>query len=792
MSEGFGIMRRILRMPFHLLSALVVLVSVGGIHQLWSNVSHIESILPLDSLYRERDFSALLQDVTRLETAVRLAHALPSDAHRTELAFALDLVYLRHRDKALAYRAEGVGNGAAFAASLERTLNALDASLTNGPLTSAGLLPHVEAVTSVRQMLRELSDSVFQQSMEQASVQRGALRRLQQSSSAMVVLFGAFGLGLVALLLRQQSIIRVLERRDGDLQSSERAQRELRERQERIADNVPGVIFKLRRATDGRLHFPYTSRGLVSLFGVSTELAAEDGRPVLTAVHPEDRDLVRRGIERSAAGLLPWTSECRVIRPDGHTVWLSIFATPQREGDGSIIWHGHCHDISRYKAAEDEIRNLAFFDPLTGLPNRRLLTDRLSHALATHARKLQYGALLFIDLDNFKTLNDTQGHQYGDQLLCQVAARLSACVREADTVARLGGDEFVVMLEELGAGIEIAVSSAEAAGGKILAALNGAYQLNGQEVHSTPSIGVTLFDARDSGVDELLKRADLAMYEAKAAGRNTLRFFDPVMQATVAASSALESDLRRSLRDGHFTLHYQVQLDRNGKATGAEALVRWLHPLRGMISPAEFIPLAERTGLILPLGRWVLEEACRQLERWQASSVTHRLTLAVNVSVRQFHHPDFVEEVESALRSAGAKPALLKLELTESLLLDDVEVIVGKMERLKRLGVCFSLDDFGTGYSSLSYLKRLPLDQLKIDRSFVRDVLTDPNDAVIARTIIALGHSLGLNVLAEGVETDAQHDFLMEHGCHHFQGFLFGRPQAEWGEGARGEVLVEA
>lgn len=788
MSTLLTILRRLLRLPFHVASAIVLLVAVAGIHQLWDNVSRIESALPLDSLYRERDLSAMLQDLSRLEKAVALAQIQPSPANLEALHFALDVAFLRHADKVAAYRGGIIAGSDVFATDLETALNQLDMTLQARPVTRATLAPHVARIEEVRQRLKVLSDAVFQRSMEQASAQRSELRSLQSSTSAMIFLLGAFGLGLVALLLRQQSIIRALECRDRELQDSERAERELRERQERIADNVPGVIFQLRLEADGKLVFPYTSKGLAKFFGVTPEAAVEDGSRVLDALVAEDRGRVRRALQRSAESLQPWASECRVQRPDGRIVWLSSFATPQRKPDGAVLWHGHCHDITRYKAAEEEIRNLAFFDPLTGLPNRRLLTDRLSHALATHGRNRQHGALLFIDLDNFKTLNDTQGHQYGDQLLCQVAARLSACVREADTVARLGGDEFVVMLEELGTDVDSALPRAETAGEKILAALNGAYLLNGQEVHSTPSIGITLFDARDSRVDELLKRADLAMYEAKEAGRNTLRFFDPVMQATVEASSALESDLRRSLREGGFALHYQPQLDRDGNPTGAEALVRWLHPEKGMISPADFIPLAERTGLIVPLGNWVLEAACRQLAGWQQDAHTASLSLAVNVSVRQFRHPDFVEEVEGVIRRTGANPARLKLELTESLLLDDVEEIIIKMTRLRQLGVCFSLDDFGTGYSSLAYLKRLPIDQLKIDRSFVLDVLTDPNDAVIARTIIALGHSLGLNVLAEGVETEAQHRFLLEHGCHHFQGFLFGRPRPVWREA--GKALV--
>ncbi|WP_394788149.1 EAL domain-containing protein [Rhodoferax sp.] len=433
-------------------------------------------------------------------------------------------------------------------------------------------------------------------------------------------------------------------------------------------------------------------------------------------------------------------------------------------------------DITQRKATEREVQKLAFYDPLTQLPNRQLLMDRLQHALTSSSRSGQGGALLFIDLDNFKTLNDTLGHDKGDMLLQQVALRLSTCVRAIDTVARLGGDEFVVMLENLGPNPQAAGSYAKNIGEKILGALSAPYQLDGKEHLSTSSIGIAPFCKQPETVGELLKQADIAMYQAKGAGRNTLGFFDPQLQAEVTARAALEADLRLAVAQDEFFLHYQTQHNAHGDMTGVEALVRWRHPQRGLVSPAAFIPLAEETGLILELGRQVLAQACALLASWREQPATEHLTMAVNVSSRQFKHPDFVAQVLETLAQTGANPLQLKLELTESLLAEDIEQIISKMETLQTHGVGFSLDDFGTGYSSLSYLKRLPLDQLKIDQSFVRDVLTDPNDAVIARTIIGLGQSLGLNVIAEGVETDAQRAFLAEHGCQAYQGYLFGRP----------------
>ncbi len=472
-----------------------------------------------------------------------------------------------------------------------------------------------------------------------------------------------------------------------------------------------------------------------------------------------------------------WQGEFHNRRKDGSLFWEYASISPILDERGEPVnYVAVKEDVTEHKAAEEEIQHLAYSDALTGLPNRRLLLDRLQQALASSARSGRDGALLFIDLDDFKTLNDTLGHDVGDLLLQQVGERLVGCVREGDTVARLGGDEFVVMLEDLSELPQEAATQAEAVGEKIIAALNRPYLLAGHERYSTPSIGVTLFADHDESVDELLKRADLAMYQAKAAGRNNLRFFDPEIQAMIMARAILEADLRQGLQEGHFLLHYQPQVDLDGRLTGAEALLRWQHPERGLLAPAEFIPLAEDTGLILPLGLWVLESACRQLAAWSVGPESHRLSLAVNVSARQFRHKDFVDQVLSVLDRTGADPRKLKLELTESLLLDDFDAIIAKMNLLKARGVSFSLDDFGTGYSSLSYLKRLPLYQLKIDQSFVRDVLTDPNDAAIAHTIVALAQILGLAVIAEGVETEAQRDFLAGHGCHSYQGFYYSRP----------------
>ncbi len=451
--------------------------------------------------------------------------------------------------------------------------------------------------------------------------------------------------------------------------------------------------------------------------------------------------------------------------------------TAIRDAHGNVTGVlGVRRDITERRKAKQEIERLAFYDALTGLPNRRLLLDRLQRAGIACQRSEQLGALFFIDLDNFKDLNDTLGHDMGDRLLAQVARRLVASVRATDTVSRFGGDEFVVMLEDLDPVAPVAAEQAEAIAENLLQRLNEPFELGTQQYYSTPSIGITLFGDQRRSVEELLKRADLAMYQAKAAGRNTQRFFDPHMQALVNARSHLEAELRQGLTRGELRVHYQPVMDERTRICGAEALVRWPHPQRGLISPAEFIPLAEQTGLILPLGRFVLRTACEQLVRWSRLPGMRHLSVSVNVSARQFRQPGFVTEVLDVLRDTGAEPRLLKLELTESMLLGDIEDTIGRMTLLKNEGVGFSLDDFGTGYSSLSYLKRLPLDQVKIDQSFVRDVLTDPNDAAIVRTILALADSLDLDVVAEGVETTGQLTFLKLHGCSGFQGYLFGRP----------------
>ncbi len=472
-----------------------------------------------------------------------------------------------------------------------------------------------------------------------------------------------------------------------------------------------------------------------------------------------------------------WEGEIWNRRKNGEVYpsWLSIHRVNDKAGT-LLYYVGLFSDVSKRKEAEAQIHQLAFYDPLTNLPNRRLLIERLQQAFSLEARTGQHGAVLFLDLDNFKTLNDTKGHDVGDRLLVEVAQRLNTCVRDGDTVARLGGDEFVVILGSLSQISDEAAAQADTVAEKIRDLLSQPYQL-GQYVHySTPSIGIVLFRGHQQSLDDVLKYADTAMYQAKTAGRNTIRFYDPVMQAAVEARAELAEELRHALERQQLCLHYQIQVDNRSRPLGAEMLLRWQHPQRGLIPPSQFIPLAEETGHIVPIGLWVLRTACTQLKAWQGDGLTRDLTLAVNVSAKQFRSPNFVAQVQRTLLETGAKPELLKLELTESIVLENVEDAIAKMRELKLSGVSFSMDDFGTGYSSLQYLKQLPLDQIKIDQSFVRDIVNDANDAAIVQTIIAMSEVLGLDVIAEGVENEAQREFLDLRGCHAFQGYLFGRP----------------
>jgi len=472
-----------------------------------------------------------------------------------------------------------------------------------------------------------------------------------------------------------------------------------------------------------------------------------------------------------------WVGEISNQRKNAETYPARLSITQVTDTDNTVTnYVSTLIDITENKAAQNKIHKLAFYDPLTNLPNRRLLYDLLKLALAASKRSGRKGALLFIDLDDFKTLNDTLGHDMGDLLLMQVATRLLYCVRECDTVARLGGDEFVIMLDDLSEQSLVAAAKAEDIGQKILAILNQCYQLKDRHYHCSASIGAIIFNEHEITADELLKQADIAMYQAKNSGRNTLRFFDPEMQVSIDARAELEVNLREALSAHQFSVYYQAQVNNLMQITGAEVLIRWQHPTLGFISPMAFIPLAETTGLILPIGRWVLETACAQLQCWATDERTEPLQLSVNISRRQFYEADFVAQVRQLLTDTQINPARLKLELTESLVLKDLDDARDKMQELRQLGIGFSMDDFGTGYSSLSNLKHLPFDQLKIDQSFINDLGVNTDDAIIVKTIIVMAKSMNMEVIAEGVETEEQREFLSKHDCKLYQGYLFSKP----------------
>ncbi|HEY8904912.1 MAG TPA: EAL domain-containing protein [Rhodoferax sp.] len=500
------------------------------------------------------------------------------------------------------------------------------------------------------------------------------------------------------------------------------------------------------------------------------------GKQISDFLHPDDKQMAQeRALQAMVQGSSLQMQEERLVRLDGSVVLVEI-QSRSIQYDGAPAVYVVANDLSQRQEDEKTIHYLAFFDALTDLPNRRLLMDRLQQALLPSDDKQHFGALMLLDLDRFKDVNDLMGHAVGDALLKQVAERLRGCVRTNDSVARVGGDEFMVLLEAFALTAVDAAQYAETLASKIAMQLSRPYTLIGASYASTPSIGIAVFQEGTDSRDDTIRKADAAMYQAKEAGRNAIRFFDPLMQAQALARIEFEQDMRHGLEQQEFVLHYQVQVNTQGEIIGAEALARWTSAKHGDVPPFKFIPLAEDNGMILPLGQFVLESACQQLVRWSQHPETVDWVVAVNVSARQFAQDTFVESVANVLRSTGANPQRLKLELTESMLVKNMDAIIAKMNAVKALGASFSLDDFGTGYSSLSYLKKLPLAQLKIDQSFVRDLLTDPSDAAIARTVIALGHSLGMKVIAEGVETAEQRQLLAEMGCDAFQGYYYGRP----------------
>ncbi|MCX7111236.1 MAG: EAL domain-containing protein [Proteobacteria bacterium] len=543
------------------------------------------------------------------------------------------------------------------------------------------------------------------------------------------------------------------------------------ERLRQITDIAPVLLAEI----DKELCYRFVNHRYSELFGLSPE--AFYGQHVRKIIGGQAFAQAQPYMLQALAGQ---PVEFEVELPEetlgGRKVMAARYA-PRRDESGQVAgFVAAITNITERKQAEEEIKQLAFYDPLTQLPNRRLLLDRLQQALATSVRSRLYGALLFIDLDNFKTLNDTLGHDKGDLLLQEVASRISACVRECDTVARLGGDEFVVMLIGMDGDAQEATAQTQKIGRKILAMLNQVYSLADHEHYGSASIGITLFVGHSSSMDELLKQADIALYQAKAAGRNALCFFDAQMQSSIIVRATLLNDLRHALAKNQFKLFCQAEVGHDQKMIGVEVLLRWDHPKQGLISPHDFIPLAEETGLIQPIGQWVLESACALLKSWERNTEWLHLYVAVNISVRQFHQPNFVNRVLEIVRDTGIDTSKLMLELTETLVLADLGDAVAKMNTLKEVGIRFALDDFGTGYSSLAYLTRLPFNQLKIDQSFVQHLAPYSNDLALCEAIVVMAHKLGIKVIAEGIETQGQCDILKQIGCDYGQGYLFSKP----------------
>ena len=554
------------------------------------------------------------------------------------------------------------------------------------------------------------------------------------------------------------------------------------ERLNTILDSVDAAIY----IKGNDLRYQYANRKVCEVFGRPVEEVVGQSDDAFFDA-PTAAQLRHNDTKVLIGGSRVSTEEInRSKDSETERVYLSI-KLPLRDAAGQVYaLCGISTDVTEQKKAVNEIHQLAFYDPLTGLPNRRLLLDHLKNAHAASVRNGADGALVFVDLDNFKVVNDTQGHAEGDQLLQRIAQRLSACIRPHDLLARLGGDEFVLLLRDLSTAPEQAAQEALTVARKMQAALSPSMLPSGVDQDVTASFGIALFSDAKGNSQDLLRWADMAMYEAKGAGRNAIRFFNPAMQQRAQAQAAILSDMRHALQTQAFVLHYQPQCDADGALCGVEALVRWPHPEKGMLPPAQFVQAAEDNGFIVALGDWILSEGCRQMALWAERIPMARWRLAINVSARQFHHPDFVAQVTAALHSSGVDPQRIELELTESLLLQDVDNVLAKMATLREQGISFSLDDFGTGYSSLSYLKSLPIYKLKIDQSFVRDVAQSKDSQAIVRTVVALAQNLDLGVIAEGVETPEQRASLQRLGCPQFQGYLFSRPvpaaelQAQW------------
>lgn len=551
---------------------------------------------------------------------------------------------------------------------------------------------------------------------------------------------------------------------------------QLEERLEKLADNLPGGLFQLVRRSDGSFFCPYISNGFTTLLGLRQSFESINPNDYLRHIHRDDIAGYLSALNKSASQMAYWACEFRYVRDRSTVIWLSVAATPERQEDGSILWHGYVSDVSHRKVAEQKIHQLAYYDPLTHLPNRRLFTQRLDETIEANRLRDEHAAVLFIDIDNFKTLNDTQGHEMGDMLLGQVAQRLRNCVRDCDMVGRFGGDEFVLLFDSLGTERGDALTNAIGGANKILREFDRGFNLAGTIHNATPSIGIVVFDGENQTAAEIIKCADIAMYEAKKSGRNNYSVFDPASLKDVSEVYALQRELGAAIRRRELFFEYQPQVNDEGRIVCAEALIRWNHPARGILPPGEFIPVAEMNGLILDIGEWALDQAVVTLTEWSRRPSMREIGLAVNISVQQFRSAAFVEEVRRRIAQSGIDPQLLTLELTEHVMARDPDTVARRMAELKEIGVRFSLDDFGTGYSSLSQLNSFPFDEVKIDGAFVSDIEHREQNRTLIEAILGMAHALELETVAEHVSSQFQVDFLKNRGCRHFQGFYYHPP----------------
>lgn len=553
--------------------------------------------------------------------------------------------------------------------------------------------------------------------------------------------------------------------------------KELSTRLEKLSEHVPGFIFQCHKK-DGRYSFTYVSNGILATCGTTAEQLETDADNFFNLINKDDIEYLHFSLEESAKNLETWQSKFRLSHQEKGVVWLEGHATPGRMIDGSVLWYGYVWDITERKEAEDRIHKLALYDPLTGLANRRLMRDRLKKIISLSQRNRSWGAIIMLDLDNFKTLNDTKGHEMGDALLVEVAERLHTTTRECDTVSRLGGDEFIVLLSELGENHRQSEAHALTVSEKIRDSLHKPYLLNNGTVihHGSASIGVTLFFGRALDESTLLKRADVAMYEAKERGRNQVCFYSELRQQEINEKSALITDMQKALKNDEFALYFQPQIDRRGNICGAEALLRWFPENKEPISPALFIPLAESSSLIVPIGEWVLAKACDSLAKLQRHHIPDQFYLAVNISALQFSDAAFLKNTKQIIKDSGVAASQLKFEITESCLVKDFEAVNSVLEKLRHLGIRIELDDFGTGYSSLMSLYNLPINGLKIDRSLVSNINSNNSSKALIRATIAMGRAMAMEIIAEGVETLEESNFLTNEGTDIQQGFYFSRP----------------